>query len=110
MCYRGFEGVGPCGVNDSTFFGNTVAREGGSVQLGDGSGHSHVEFTRCSMRSNSAGKYVNNDPQGDGGAISVGSDVTLVLVDSSVQDNYAGSKVYFELVSCTFKQHSTRQN
>lgn len=47
------------------------------------------------MQSNSAGKNVDNDPQGDGGAIVVGSDITLMLADSSFHGNYAGSKVSF---------------
>lgn len=85
--------MGPCSVNDSTFYGNTVAREGGAVQLGAGESETYVEMHRCSMRNNTAGAYVLDDPHGDGGAISVGSNTTLLLVETLMEYNYAGNKV-----------------
>lgn len=93
MCTQGFGKVGACGVNDSTFANNHVPDKAGAVILSsDDTGSPYVEFHRCLMVNNSAGRYVMYDERGEGGAFSVAQRTTLVLVDTIVQGNYAGKK------------------
>lgn len=93
-CLGGFDNAEACTVNGSDFTNGHVARKGGSVQLSDGKmGPSYIEFHGCTFLNASAGVYIEDDPQGEGGTFSVGKHATLVLVDTVVTDSYAGNKV-----------------
>lgn len=93
-CMTGFDSIGGCTVNGSSFINSHTARKGGSVQLSNGRlGVSYVEFYGCYFMNVSTGANIEDDPQGEGGVFSVGTGNTLVLVDSVVVDGYAGKKV-----------------
>lgn len=98
-CASNFDNTGSCAVVDSTFTNGFVARKGGSTTISEGSsGPSYVEFLRCKFLNATAGFYDDDEPQGEGGALSVGDRSTLVVVDSVVKGAHAGKKVsyYFE--------------
>lgn len=92
-CIYGFQNVGSCSVNTSTFMDNGAAAKGGAIQISGDTGASFVEFNRCLVSNNSAGTNIEDDPQGDGGAFSVGTGVSLLLEECVVQTSYAGNKV-----------------
>lgn len=98
-CTTGFDNMKGCTIHGSTFINSHTARKGGSVQVSNGvMGASYVEFNGCSFLNASAGSYIEDDPQGEGGVFSVGSGNTLVVVDTVVADAYAGKKVRSNLI------------
>lgn len=94
-CDRSVEGKAPCGVNDTVFVNGRTGAKGGSVSLSGSEDPSTVEFHRCSVENSSAGFDFKDDPQGEGGAFSVGEGVTLVLSDCLVEECSCGKKVRF---------------
>lgn len=92
-CSYGFLGAGLCGVNGTNFLGNDAASKGGAVQISGDEGNSHVEFSDCMALNNTAGENLDDDSQGDGGTLSVGTGVTMELVNVTVRGSYAGNKV-----------------
>ena len=92
-CHRSFDGLAACGVNDTAIRNSRVAKKGGAVAIGSGDGRSNVEFHRCTVDNSSTGEAIKDDPQGEGGAFSVGGGVTLLLADSVVKRSYCGKKV-----------------
>ena len=92
-CHQAFDGRRACGVNDTLFDNSRVAKKGGAVAIGSGDGRSHVEFHRCRLNGSSTGKAIKDDPQGEGGAFSVGGGVTLILSDCVINNSYCGKKV-----------------
>lgn len=93
-CTKSFDGLASCGVKDTMFFNNNVARKGGAVAIGSGLPASYVEFQRCTVYNSTTGKEIKDDPQGEGGAFAVGRGVTLVLKDCLLVDNVCGKKVF----------------
>lgn len=92
-CTRSFDGLSACGVNDTRFFNNHVARQGGAVVVGSGLPTSHVEFHRCTVENSTAGMFIQDDPQGTGGAFAVGQRATLLLNGCLLVNNACGNKV-----------------
>lgn len=92
-CDRSFDGLAACGVNDTTFFGNHVARKGGAVVIASESVATYVEFHRCTMENSTVGIEIDDDPQGKGGAIAVGQQCTLLLANCTIANSYCGKKV-----------------
>lgn len=80
-------------MNDTVFRNSRVAKKGGAVAIGSGDGRSEVEFHRCTVDNSSTGEAIKDDPQGEGGAFSVGGGVTLLMADSVVTRSYCGKKV-----------------
>lgn len=93
VCSGSFDGLAECGVNDTIFFNNNVARKGGAVVIGSGPPTSYVEFQRCTVDNSTTGKLIEDDPQGEGGAFAVGQGSTVVLKDSLLVNNVCGKKV-----------------
>lgn len=94
-CLGSFDGVGPCQVNDTVFFNSHAGNKGGAVSLSGGDRPWTVEFHRCSVENSSVGLGIEDDPQGEGGAFSVGDGVTLILFGCLLKDNSCGKKVGF---------------
>lgn len=92
-CTRSFDELAACGVNDTTFLNNRVARKGGAVAIASGSAKSYVEFQRCTVDSSTTGYKIEDDPQGEGGAFAMGTMSTLLLVGCTISKNYCGKKV-----------------
>lgn len=64
------------------------------VSSGDGDGLSKVEFHRCVISNNTAGRdTLLDDPQGEGGAIVLGKKTHLLMADCLAEENKAGKKV-----------------
>lgn len=94
MCTLSFDGLSACGANDTTFINNNVARKGGAVVIGSGDGGtSRVEMHGCTFDNSTTGSAIEDDPQGEGGAISVAQGTTLVLDDCLLINNFSGKKV-----------------
>lgn len=81
------------------FANSRVAKKGGAVAMGIGSGQSDVAFHRCTVDNSTTGLALKDDPQGEGGAFSVGGGVTLLLSDCILTNNYCGKKVLYWLGS-----------
>lgn len=77
------------------FANGYAGRKGGAVSLSSGDDPSTVAFHRCSVGNSSAGSKFEDDPQGEGGAFSVGDGVTLLLSDCILKGNASGKKVRF---------------
>ena len=92
-CVLSFDGLSSCGVNDTILANSHVGKKGGAVAIGAGEAPSHIEFHRCTVDNASTGRYIEDDPQGTGGAFNVGQALTLVLSDCVLKNNYCGSKV-----------------
>lgn len=92
-CDVPYHGLGGCSVNETFFVHNHVGRKGGAVVVSTGQFASHVEFHNCTMVNNSAGIYIQDDPQGEGGVFSLARGTRLLLSESVFKDNYSGSKV-----------------
>lgn len=89
-------------MNDTIIAENNVGRKGGAVAIGTGDAPSHIEFHRCLVANSTTGLYIEDDPQGEGGAFAVGRGITLVLSDCVLTGNYCGNKVCFMFVnSCS---------
>ena len=67
--------------------------KGGAIILSSLTRPTTVEFHRCSVGDNVAGAAVEDDPQGEGGAIVVGGGSTLILEDCLLLNNTCGKKV-----------------
>lgn len=93
LCTHGYLEQGNCSVGDTAFLGSSAASKGGTVQISGDKGSSVVEFAGCLVVNSSAGMGFDDDPQGDGGAFSVGTGVTLILANSTVWGGTAGNKV-----------------
>lgn len=61
--------------------------------IGSGRDVSHVEFHGCVVDNSTTGLDIEDDPQGEGGAFSVGTGTVLVLANSVLRHNYCGKKV-----------------
>ena len=92
-CSRSFDGFSSCGVNDTKFVYNTAGKKGGAVGVSSGFRIASVEFHRCLIHNCTTGWPFEDDPQGEGGAIVVGGEATVVLEDCMVTNNYCGKKV-----------------
>lgn len=92
-CLGSFDGEAACGVNGTVFVNGHAGNMGGAVSLLGGDDPWHVEFHRCKVASSSAGRGFEHDPQGQGGAFSVGVGVALLLSDCLFMDNTSGNKV-----------------
>ena len=78
----------------TVFVNSHVGHKGGSVSLSGGSNPWNVEFLGCSVEGSTAGLGdFKDDPQGEGGAFSVGEGVTLLLADCTLKGNSCGKKV-----------------
>lgn len=95
-CHQSFDGLAACGVNDTAFVNSRVAKKGGAVALGSGDGL-NVEFHRCTVDNSSTGQAFDDDPQGEGGAFSVGKGLTFLLSNCTLKNNYCGKKVLFSV-------------
>lgn len=81
-------------MNDTIFVNSSVANKGGSVVISKESENSNVvEFHGCIVDNSSSGLLLDDDAQGDGGAFSVGSGVTLLLSNCTLKNNFSGDKV-----------------
>ena len=98
-CVLSFDGLSSCGVNDTILANSHVGKKGGAVAIGAGEAPSHIEFHRCTVDNASTGRYIEDDPQGTGGAFNVGQALTLVLSDCVLKNNYCGSKVRLRRVN-----------
>lgn len=105
-CDLSFDGQGGCSVNDTDFAYSHAGRKGGAVSIGSGQSPSHVEFHRCRVDKSTAGKYIEDDPQGDGGAFNLAAGTRLLLSDSAFIDNYCGNKVSIKRVAIKVKSSS----
>jgi len=92
-CTHSFDNQSSCGVNDTILIYNAVANKGAAVAVGSGDAPSYIEFHRCVVDNSTTGWPFEDDPQGEGGAFSLGSGTTLVLEDCLITNNYAGKKV-----------------
>ena len=92
-CVVSFDGLSTCGVNDTIFSYNHAGRKGGAVVIASGSSPSHVEFHRCTVANTTTGSYIEDDPQGEGGAFAVGEGIWLLIDDCIVSNNFCGKKV-----------------
>lgn len=63
---------------------------------------SEVEFHRCTVDRSSTGLATKDDPQGEGGAFSVGDGVTLLLSNCTLKNNYCGKKVMLIMYTLFF--------
>lgn len=102
-CHASFDGLAACGANDTMFLHSRVAKKGGAVALASGDGRSQVELHRCRVYNSSTGIVLKDDPQGEGGAFSVGGGVTLLLSDCALKNNYCGKKVSYYFTSVDTK-------
>eukprot|EP00904_Undaria_pinnatifida_P010819 jgi/Undpi1/6868/HiC_scaffold_21.g09344.m1 len=92
-CDRSFDGLPACDVNDTIFVNSSVANKGGSVVISKESESSNVvKFHGCTVDNSSSGLLLDDDGQGDGGAFSVGSGVTLLLSNCTLKNNFSGDK------------------
>lgn len=86
-------------IHDTAFSRNAVAKKGGAVVIAGEDDPSKVEFHRCVISDNTAGNGdLLDDPQGEGGAITVGPMCSLLLADCLVERNRAGKKVQVRVV------------
>ncbi|CAN0356022.1 unnamed protein product, partial [Ectocarpus sp. 12 AP-2014] len=92
VCNTSFDGSAACGANDTVFFKNDVGRKGGAIVIGSGRNSSYVELHRCTVEKSETGQEIEDDPQGEGGAVAVAWGVTLLVADSLLTDNYCGKK------------------
>ena len=92
-CTHSFDSQSSCGVNDTTFIYNAVAKKGAAVAVGSGDAPSYIEFHRCVVDNSTTGWPFEDDPQGEGGAFSLGKGTTIVIEDCVVKNNYCGKKV-----------------
>lgn len=94
---------GACYVNDSTFHNPFVAKKGATLHMGSGSGGSVVEVNRCLVINATCGVYIEDEPQGEGGAFSVGGGTTLIMQDTIVRNSTTGKKVcgLYHIYICT---------
>ena len=92
-CTYSFDSQSSCGVNDTTFIYNAVAKKGAAVAVGSGDAPSYIEFHRCVVDNSTTGWPFEDDPQGEGGAFSLGKGTTIVIEDCVVKNNYCGKKV-----------------
>lgn len=63
------------------------------MSLSGGDDAWEIDFHRCTVNSSSAGYGIEDDPQGEGGAFSVGEKITLLLADCIFESNSCGKKV-----------------
>lgn len=91
-CTLSFDGLSACGANDTAFINNHAGRKGGALAVG-GSQPSYMEFHGCTFDNSSVGEAIEDDPQGEGGALSMGTGTTLVLSECAVTNSYCGKKV-----------------
>ena len=92
-CVLSFDGLSRCGVNDTILVNSHVGKKGGAVAIGTGNATSYIEFHRCTVDNATAGRHIEDDPQGEGGAFIVGEALTLVLSHCVLKNNNCGSKV-----------------
>ncbi|CBJ26637.1 adhesin-like protein [Ectocarpus siliculosus] len=92
VCNTSFDGLAACGANDTVFFKNDVGRKGGAIVIGSGRNSSYVELHRCTVEKSESGLEIEDDPQGEGGAVAVAWGITLLVADSLLTDNYCGKK------------------
>ena len=94
-CNLSFNGRWGCSVNDTVFTRSHVARKGAVVAVGSGQAPSLVEFHRCTVTNSTSGVFIKDDPQGEGGVFSVAPGNTILLSNSTFEQNRSGNKVYF---------------
>ncbi|CBJ33177.1 expressed unknown protein [Ectocarpus siliculosus] len=92
VCNTSFDGLAACGANDTVFFKNVVGRKGGAIVIGSGRISSYVELHRCTVEKSESGLEIEDDPQGEAGAVAVAWGITLLVADSLLTDNYCGKK------------------
>ncbi|CAM9271368.1 unnamed protein product, partial [Ectocarpus sp. 8 AP-2014] len=92
VCNTSFDGLAACGANDTVFFKNDVGRKGGAIVIGSGRNASYVELHRCTVEKSETGLEIEDDPQGEGGAVAVAWGITLLVADSLLTGNYCGKK------------------
>ena len=92
-CQGSFDGEAACGVNDTIFVNSRVGNKGGSVSLSGGNDPWNVAFHKCTVENSTAGLDFKDDPQGEGGAFSVGEGVTLLVADCTFKGSSCGKKV-----------------
>ncbi|CAM9462085.1 unnamed protein product, partial [Ectocarpus sp. 12 AP-2014] len=92
-CNTSFDGSAACGANDTVFFENDVGRKkGGAIVIGSDGDSTYIELHRCTVEKSETGLEIEDDPQGEGGAVAVAWGVTLLVSDSLLTDNYCGKK------------------
>ncbi|CBJ26636.1 hypothetical protein Esi_0040_0008 [Ectocarpus siliculosus] len=91
-CNTSFDGLAACGANDTVFFKNDVGRKGGAIVIGSDGDSTYIELHRCTVEKSETGREIEDDPQGDGGAVAVAWGITLLVADSLLTDNYCGKK------------------
>ena len=106
-CTRSFDSLSACDVTDTTFSGNTAAKKGGAVTVGSGTVGTTIEFHRCLIASSTTGKAIEDDPQGEGGAFSLGQGTHLMSEDCIVKNNACGKKVWFAREYASFSRYFT---
>ena len=104
-CIQSFDNnLSPCSVSDTTFIGNNAAQKGGAVAVSSGKiSPTTIEFHRCLIINSTTGKYIEDDPQGEGGAFSLSEGLHLVLEDCVVANSTCGKKVCVLLLTITEK-------
>ncbi|CAM9127983.1 unnamed protein product [Choristocarpus tenellus] len=93
-CEGGFYG-GPCEIDLNLFQENFAGAKGGGLVVGGSDVHNNITIERCSFQNNSAGQTdppFDDFPVGDGGALSVGGNFILLVVNSKFESNIAGKK------------------
>lgn len=63
------------------------------IGSGSGRGESNIQLHRCVVDNSTTGQYIKDDPQGEGGAITVATGTSLLLEDCVLRHNYSGKKV-----------------
>ena len=102
-CTGSFDGLTACGANDTMFYNGHAGNKGGAVVISGTDEPLRVEFHRCTVHNSSAGGYVEDDPQGEGGVFSVGAGAILLVADCIIEDNYCGKKVPKHAFVCVLR-------
>eukprot|EP00752_Nemacystus_decipiens_P007772 g6941.t1 len=91
-CRGSFDGLVACGVDYTVFVDNHTAQKGGAVMVWSKSAPSQVELRRCTFENSTTGEAIKDDPQGEGGAVTVGASTTMVVTESLFMRNVCGKK------------------
>ena len=59
---------------------------------------SQVELRRCIFENSTTGEAIEDDPQGEGGVVSIGGSTTLTVTDCVFTGNSCGKKVILLVV------------
>ncbi|CAB1103372.1 unnamed protein product [Ectocarpus sp. CCAP 1310/34] len=66
--------------------------KGGAIVIGSDGDSTYIELHRCTVEKSETGLEIEDDPQGEGGAVAVAWGITLLVADSLLTDNYCGKK------------------